>query len=189
MGKETGHVVQLIRMMRKWIDECDPGLEIALGEYSFGGERDVSGGVAQAEVLGIFAREGVQHGYFWFFPAVNSSPYFAFKMFRNPDGRHTVFGDRCLASRTSAPDDVSVHAARDGKTGRVTLVLVNKRAAKGARLALSFNASLPQQKVVVYEYSAANKHCIGQWPEQTVGGAALRLDLPPLSVLRLDVKL
>jgi photosystem II stability/assembly factor-like uncharacterized protein len=189
MGKETGHVIQLIRMMKKWIDECNPGLGIALGEYNFGGEKDVSGGVAQAEVLGIFAREGVQHAYFWFFPEPNSSPYFAFKMFRNPDGRHTAFGDRYLASRVSAPDDVSLHAARDSKTGRVTLVLVNKRAAKAARVALNFNAPVPPQKLVVYEYSAANKHCIGQWPDKTVQGSGLEIDLPPLSVLRFDLKM
>ena len=89
--------------MKKWIDECNPGLELSLGEYNFGGERDASGGVAQAELLGIFAREGVAHAYFWFFPEVNSSPYFAFKMFRNPDGRHTAFGDHYLPSRVSAP--------------------------------------------------------------------------------------
>ena len=57
---------------------------------------------------------------------------------------------------------MSLHAARDSKTGRVTVVLVNKRAAKGACVTLNFNAPMPPQKLVVYEYSAANKHCIGQ---------------------------
>ena len=76
--EETGKVIQLLRLMRRWMDECYPGLQLAIGEYSFGGEKDVSGGVAQAELRGVFAREGLDYGCYWFFPQVNSSPYFAF---------------------------------------------------------------------------------------------------------------
>jgi hypothetical protein len=78
-------------------------------------------------------------------------------MFRNPDGRHTPFGDRYLPSTVDAPDDVSVHAARDEATGRLTFVLVNKRAAKGARVKLSFNRKVPPQTVVPYEFSASDR--------------------------------
>jgi hypothetical protein len=187
MGTETGKVLQVIRLMRKWADESCPGLQLSLGEYNFGGERDASGGVAQAELLGVFAREGLDYAFFWFAPAPNSSPYFAYKMFRNPDGKQTAFGDRYLPAKVSAPDDVSVHAARDSQTGRLTFVLVNKRAAKGARVELRLNRPAPAQKMIVYEYGLANRHCIGQWPAQAVQGDRLPIDLPPMSVLRFDL--
>lgn len=188
MGAETGKVIQLIRLMKSWVAECNPGMDVALGEYNFGGDSDVSGGVAQAELLGIFGREGLDYAFYWFFPPMNSSPYFAYKMFRNPDGEHTAFGDRYLPSTVGSPEDVSVHAARDSKTGRLTFVLVNKRAAKGARIALRLSKPVPRQPLVIYEYSAADKNSIGGWPEGTAEGDMIRVSLPAMSVLRFDLK-
>ncbi|KPK63332.1 MAG: hypothetical protein AMK73_05225 [Planctomycetes bacterium SM23_32] len=187
MGAETDNVLKVIRLMKEWIADCNPGLELALGEYNFGGDRDVSGGVAQAELLGVFAREGLDYAFYWFFPAMNSPQYFAFKMFRNPDGRHTAFGDVYLPSEVSAPSDVSVHAARDSATGRLTFVLVNKRAAKPARVTLKLSRPVPAQDVTVYEYSAADKACIGKLPPRQVQGENLTVDLPAMSVLRFDL--
>jgi hypothetical protein len=174
--------------MKSWVAECNPGMDVALGEYNFGGDSDVSGGVAQAELLGIFGREGLDYAFYWFFPPMNSSPYFAYKMFRNPDGEHTAFGDRYLPSTVGSPEDVSVHAARDSKTGRLTFVLVNKRAAKGARIALRLSKPVPRQPLVIYEYSAADKNSIGGWPEGTAEGDMIRVSLPAMSVLRFDLK-
>ena len=188
MGKETGHVIQLIRLMKRWIAENNPGLQTALGEYCFSGESDISGGVAEAELLGIFAREGLDHAYYWFCPAPNSSPYFAFKMFRNPDGQHTAFGDRYLPAKVNAPTDVSVHTARDTKTGKLTFILVNKRATTGAKVTLKLNAALPAQAVTLYEYSRADRFAIGELPAKQIAGRTIEVDLPSLSVVRFDAQ-
>jgi len=188
MGKETNKIIRLIPMMKDWIAECNPGMLASIGEYNFGGDDDVSGATAQAEVLGIFAREGLDFGFLWMFPQANSPQYFAFKMFRNPDGQHTAFGDRYLPSKCSAPDDVSVHAAKDAKTGRLSFVLVNKRASRSAQVTLNLGASVPAQDVVIYEFSSADRFCIGQLPARKVQGDKVTVSLPPLAVLRFDVK-
>ena len=86
-----------------------------------------------------------------------------------------------------APDDVSVHAARDSETGRLSFVLVNKRAAKGARVALELAEPVREQELVVYEYSSADRGAIGRRPSRTVSGRRIALDLPPMSVLRFDL--
>jgi len=189
MGKETGKVIKLLRLMKEWIAECNPGMQTSIGEYSFGGEKDVSGGVAQAELLGVFAREGLDFAFLWLFPYPNSPHYFAFKMYRNPDGKHTAFADRLLPGKVDKPDDVSVHAAKDSKSGRITFVLVNKRATKDARVTLKLNKPVPPQDVVVYEYSPADRFAIGQRPPMKVGGDSVTVDLPAMSVLRFDLKL
>ena len=136
----------------------------------------------------MFAREGVDMAYYWLQPAMNSSTYFAWKMYRNPDGKHTVWGDHYLTSSVSAPDDVSVHASRDSATGRLSLILVNKRATKGARVTLSLGTTnIPEQAVAPWEYSGTDQFCIGQLPSRTVSGNHLTIDLAPLSVQRLDL--
>ena len=186
MGKETGKVIRLIPKMREWVDECNPGMQTALGEYNFGGEQDVSGGVAQAELLGVFAREKLDFAFLWLFPERSTSHWFAFLLYRNPDGRHTSFGDRYLPAKVSAPDDVSVHAAKDTKTGRLTFVLVNKRAAKGAKVTIKLAAPVPEQEVTPYEYSPADRRAIGQLPGRKVSGKTIETDLPAMSVLRFE---
>ena len=188
MGKETGKVVQLIRLMKQWVAECYPGLKTSVGEYNFGGDGDMSGGIAQAELLGVFAREGLDHAYYWLCPAPNSPSYFAFKLYRNPDGRHTAFGGRYLPVKASAPHDVSVHAARDMKTGRLTFVVINKRVAKEARLTLTLSQPVPEQDVALFEFSGRDHFAIGQLPRRKVSGKAITLDLPAFSALRFDLK-
>ena len=188
MGKETGKVIQLIPLMKKWVAECYPGLKTSIGEYNFGGDSDLSGGIAQAELLGIFAREGLDHAYYWLCPAPNSPSYFAYKLYRNPDGEHTAFGDRYLPVGGSAPFDVSVHAARDTATGRITFVLINKRVRKDARLTLTLSKPVPEQDIVVYEFSGRDRFALGQHPARKVSGASIVIDLPAFSALRFDLK-
>jgi hypothetical protein len=187
-GTAPDGAIRLIPMMKEWVAECNPGMQTSLGEYNFGGEQDASGGVAQAELFGVFARERVDFAFLWLFPAPNTGHWFAFHLFRNPDGHHTAFGDRYLPAKVSSPDDVSVHAARDGKSGRLTLVLVNKRAAKGARVTIELAAPVPAQDVTPYEYGAVDRTAIGQLPARKVSGRVIDVDLPAMSVLRFDVK-
>jgi photosystem II stability/assembly factor-like uncharacterized protein len=188
MGQETDHKIALLRMMHAWVDEADPGLQLSLGEYNFGGEQDVSGGVAQAELLGVFAREGLDYAFLWLFPTPNSSQWFAYKLFRNPDGKHTAVGDRYLPSTCSAPEDVSVHTFGDPRDGRVSVVLINKRAAKDARVTVRFTRAVPAQDATVYEYSGADRFSLGQWPARHVEGRAMTLDVPAMSAVRVDVR-
>ena len=188
MGKETDKVIQLIRLMKRWVAECHPGLKTSIGEYNFGGDGDMSGGIAQAELLGVFAREGLDHAYYWLCPAPNSPSYFAFKLYRNPDGKHTAFGDRFLPVSVSAPAEVSVHTARDSKTGRLTFVLINKRVAKHATVTLELSKAVPEQQIALYEYSSADRFAIGRLPAREVSGRSIEIDLPAFSVIRFDLE-
>jgi len=187
IGAETAHIIQVIPLLKEWIAECNPGMLTSIGEYSMDGGDNISGGVAEAELLGIFAREGLDMAFLWGEPTPNSSIHFGFAMLRNPDGKFTSFGDRYLPAKVDAPTDVSVHTARDSASGRISFVLVNKRGAKDARVTLKLNKPIPEQKAVFYEYSAADRRAIGQLPAHKVGGDRIAIDLPAMSVLRFDV--
>jgi len=187
-GVAMGGKLQIIRLFKKWIADYNPGMTLSIGEYHFGGEKDVSGGVAQVELLGVFAREGVEHAYLWFYPAPNSPIYFAFKMLRNPDGAQSAVGAEYLDAKVSAKDDVSVHTYRDPATKKLSFVLVNKRAAKDTRVTLNLSKAIPEQTVSPWEYSASDRFAIGQLPARKVGGRSIDIDLPAMSVIRIDVK-
>ena len=44
--------IKLLPRLKEWVQQNYPGLKISLGEYSFGGEQHMSGGLAEAEALG-----------------------------------------------------------------------------------------------------------------------------------------
>ena len=56
---------QLIPMMKKWVANDYPGTKLAIDEYNWGGQEAINGALAQADILGIFGREGLDLGAFW----------------------------------------------------------------------------------------------------------------------------
>ncbi len=185
---ETPGVVQLLPMLKRWIAAEDAGVGLALGEYNFGGEQDVSGGIAEVELLGVFAREGLEAACYWSAPPLNSPPYFAFKLLRNPDGEHTAVGDDYLDSTSSVPDLVSVHATRDRDDRRLSLVCVCQRARVGARVHLRLDAPVPEQQAPRWRYDGADAGAIGALPPLPAAGRELTLVLPPMSATRIDLR-
>ncbi|HYF50166.1 MAG TPA: glycoside hydrolase family 44 protein [Planctomycetota bacterium] len=81
MGAETGGVIRLIPMLKEWIAECNPGMQLAIGEYDWGHDHDAGRGVTQVEILGVFAREGLDFGFYWFCPGRNTPGYFGYRRF------------------------------------------------------------------------------------------------------------
>jgi len=115
--------VALIPRIKKWIADLNPGMEWCLGEYNFGGADNITGGVAQAEVFGIMARERLDLAFIWHTPAGMQD--LAWRLFRSYVGKKSRFGDQYLHSE-SDHSDLSVFAARRTSDDAVTLVLVNK---------------------------------------------------------------
>ncbi len=118
--------VRLLPLLKRWIAEGYPGTRIGITEWNFGGDGDISGGLAVAETLGVFGREDVYLANYWAFPPKSSPAYLAFKLFRNPDGRGSGFGDTSCRAASDKPELVSSYAATDSKTGALTLMLINK---------------------------------------------------------------
>ena len=82
----------------------------------------------------------------------------------------------------------AVHAARDTATGRITFVVINQRVRKDARLTLTLSKPVPEQDIVVYEFSARDRFALGQHPARKVSGRSIVIDLPAFSALRFDFK-
>jgi len=121
--------VRLIPRMKEIIARTYPGRQISIGEWNFGAEGHISGGLATAEALGRFAEHGIRSAYFWTAPKKGTPAYWAFRAYRNFDGKGGAFLDRYVPS--SAPKDVSVFASRDADGTRlvaVVLVLSNTHA-------------------------------------------------------------
>jgi hypothetical protein len=172
---------QLIRMMQTWVANDYPGTKLAIDEYNFGGLEAINGALTQADILGIFGREGLDLGAFW--PATNPSQQIpgmmAFAIYRNYDGNNSTFGDTALASTSANQGTLSVYGAvhtTGPSIGTVTVVVINKT--YGDLTSTLSIAGLPATVTSgqAYLYSNANLNTIVAQPAVTVtpgsGGAA-----------------
>ena len=128
----------LIPRARAWINQYCPGTQLAITEYNWGNDGTASGAVAQAELFGIFAREGVDMATRWIAPAANSMVERAFTLFLNYDGAGSRVQGNSVAATSANADQLGAYAFTSG--ARLIVLLTNKTAAtQGA--ALSFAAA------------------------------------------------
>ena len=155
----TAGPTRLLPRLRTQIAEHYPGTRLAVTEYYYGRAGDISGGIAQADVLGIFGREGVYAAALWPQANVWAAPYAgsgarayayafgAFRMFLDYDGAGGHFGDVGVDASTSDAATASVYASLDA-AGRVILVAINKRrTTQAARVVVSHPTALRTARV------------------------------------------
>ncbi len=127
--------VMLIPRMRRWIDIYYPGTKLAITEYNFGALNHINGALAQADVLGVFGREGVDLATLWGPPEsyagdtglfADKPGGFALRMFRNYDGAGGQFGSTSVQATSADPDRLSVYASTDSKDGALKIIVINK---------------------------------------------------------------
>lgn len=122
-----GTQVRLIPRMREWLDRWDPGTKLGITEYSWGADSHISGAIAQADVLGILGREGVDLATRWTTPDTGSAPYNAIKMYRSYDGAGSSFGDISIRATAPNPDNVAAFASLRTSDRALTIMLINKQ--------------------------------------------------------------
>jgi hypothetical protein len=145
--------IELIPRMHRWVDDNYPGTKISLSEYDLANGGDAStNNIIQADVLGIFAREGLDMATLW--PEVGNSNYLdAFRVYRNYDGSGSKFGDTYVSSTSSDQSAVAVYGALRSSDGALTIVAVNKGGEDPGHVAYSgFTPGGPAQ---VWRWSGA----------------------------------
>jgi len=176
--------VQLIPRLQRWSAENLPGLRISIGEYNWGAEGHVSGGLALAEVLGRFAQQEVFSAFYWRSPAPNSPAWHAFRAWRNYDGKGAKVPGWYVPTRMA--EGVSLFAARDEASTRLVLVALNldpHRAAK-ATIALEGCAALRPARAFV---STGGPEGLQPAPVPALSARGLEQELPPYSITVLEL--
>jgi hypothetical protein len=122
----NGGKVNLINLMKNWVNTYYPGTKIGITEYNWGAEGNMNGATTQADIWGIFGREGLDLADRWTTPATGSPTYLAMKMFRNYDGNGSTFGDQSVSATVGNPDQVDAFSAVRSSDGALTVMVVNK---------------------------------------------------------------
>ncbi len=116
---------RLLPRLREWIAASCPGTKLAVTEYAWGADDAPSGALAQAEVLAIFGREGVDLATRWVVPASGSKTEEAFELYLDYDGVGGQVRGENVRAVSSDIATVGSYAVRGGDD-RLFVLLFNK---------------------------------------------------------------
>ncbi|HVP21047.1 MAG TPA: glycoside hydrolase family 44 protein [Anaerolineaceae bacterium] len=178
--------VNLIPRMRAWVTTFYPGTKIAISEYNWGALGNINGGLAEAEVLGIFGREGLDLATLWGSTSSSDPWAYAFRIYRNYDGAGSFFGETSVQATSTDPSSLSIFASRRAGDGALTLVVINKSTGL-QNAAISVSHLLLGSAAQVYRYSSANLKNIVRLPDQPLTGLGLSDQTFPVESITLFV--
>lgn len=172
--------VDLIPRLKGWVSQYYPGTLVGLTEYNWGAENHINGATAQADILGILGREGVDLAARWTTPDPSTPTYKAIKIYRNYDGNKSAFGDVSVSDTAPNPDTLSSFAARRTSDGALTVILDNKDLTGPTPVTVSLAGFTGNGIAHVYQLTSAN--AIAQLADLTVSGSQVVLSVPAQSV-------
>ncbi len=163
-----------------------PETRIAFSEYNFGGGDHISGGVAQADTLGIFAENGVYFAALWSFDK-NEYQLAAINMFTNYDGCGSGFGDTLVKSE-HGEGDISVYSSvNSGGDDTVKIIITNRSIHEETPVSISLSSDKKYSSAKVFTLSGDSAEITGSGTEVIKDNGFSRT-LPPLSVTAIEVR-
>jgi hypothetical protein len=160
--------VVLVPRMKQWVANRYPGTGTAVTEYNWGALDHINGALAQADVLGIFGREGLDVATLWGPPEPTQPGAFAFRMFLSYDTAGASFGETGVEASSTDQGVLSVYAAQRTSDGALTVIVINKT---GTSLTsqVTLDGYAPSGAAQVWRYSGANLSAIVQESDLPVG--------------------
>jgi hypothetical protein len=174
--------IYLIPRLRAWVDARYPGTKLAITEYQWGAGHHLNGALAQADVLGIFGREGLDLATVWVAPEAGSPAAYAFRMYRNYDGAGGKFGEQGVAATSANQEQLAAYAARRAADGALTVMVINKALTSTLTSELRLAGFAPAPLAATYRFSAASLNAIVRLPDQPVTAAGFTAVYPPQSI-------
>jgi len=173
--------VMAIPRMQSLVAQNYPGTKVAISEYNWGALNHVDGGIAEADILGIFGREGLDLATLWSPPAPTDPGAFAFRMYLNYDGKGSAFGDTAVSATSADQGQLSVYAAQRSSDQAMTVMVVNKTT--GDLTSPLDIAGLPKSATAqVYQYGQAHPKAIVRKPAQAFRHGAATVTFPGYSI-------
>jgi len=172
--------VQLVPRLKNWVNTYYPGTPVGITEYNWGAEGHINGATTQADIYGIFGREGLDMGARWTTPAASTPTYKAMKMYRNYDGNKSTFGDTSVKATVPNPDNVSSFAAVRSSDNALTIMVISKYLSGSTSATINLANFAHAGTAQVWQLTSAN--AINRLSDVNLAGNSLNATLPAQSV-------
>ncbi len=184
----NGRVINWIPTMKAMVSQYFPGLEIGCTEYNWGDEANLNGATTQADVLGIYGREGFDLATRWTVaknpnttPTTYYATYLASQIYRNYDGNHSTFGDTSVAASVANPDNLSAFAAVRGADGALTVMVINKQQSS-TPVTVSLANFSTSGTAQAWQINSASQTSIARLADLTVSSNSISTTVPSQSI-------
>ena len=172
--------VNLIPRLKNWVASYYPNTRTAITEYNWGAENHINGATAQADILGIFGREGLDMANRWTTPEAATPTYKVIKMYRNYDGNKSTFGDTSVAAEVATPDNLSAFAALRNADGALTVMAINKQLSRPTPVTIQLANFSTEGVAEVWQLTSAN--AITRLSNTPFSDSAITATLPAQSI-------
>lgn len=184
--------INLIPRMKSWA-ALYPGTKIGITEYNWcdinneAATDNIGCAIAQADVLGIFGREGLDMATRFNAPVPSLPSYNAMKMYRNYDANKSTFGDVSVSAATAEnPDNVAVFAAQRTSDATITAILLSKYATGTTAATVSLANFASSGTAQVWQLSGDGS-AIHHLADTTLANGSLSVTLPAQSITLLVI--
>ena len=184
----NGRVINWIPTMKAMVNQYYPGLEIACTEYNWGDEPNLNGATTQADVLGIYGREGFDLATRWTVatntsttPATYYVTYLASQIYRNYDGNNSTFGDTSVEADVTNPDDLSAFASVRDSDGALTVMVINKQQGS-TPVTVSLANFATSGTAQAWQINSASQTSIARLADLTVANNSVSTTVPSQSI-------
>jgi hypothetical protein len=174
--------IRLIPRIKAKIAAHYPGTRLAFTEYDYGGGQHISGGIAQADVLGIFGREDVFAATRWGSDSDLAYVQAGFAAFTNYDGSGGRFGDTSVRAETSNVADTSVYASVDASDDRRMVIVAINKATSPLTADITLNHVVDLGQARTYQLTASSATLVASTGLSVTARNMYRLALPASSV-------
>jgi hypothetical protein len=148
--------LMVIPTFQNWVATYYPGTKVSISEYSFSlGTNPLVDALTEADVLGIFGRQGLDFASMWNTPKPTDPVAYSFRLYRNYDGAGGQFGNTAVNSTSTNQGSLSVYGAVRSGDGALTVIAINKTTS-AISTSLKLSHFTPAATAAVYTYSNAN---------------------------------
>lgn len=173
-----------IPKMNKHIDHYYPGTKLGITEYAYMGTGHASGGIAQADALGIFGKQGLYFANYW--GAVVDFVKSGFDLYRNYDGKGGKFGSTSVLSNTNDINATSVHASIDGENDSlVHIIALNKSQDSSVTVTIQVESSRQYKSAKVYAFDNSSPVLRQLKSVRSINGNSFEYVIPPVTACHL----
>jgi mannan endo-1,4-beta-mannosidase len=129
--------------------------KIGYTEYDFGGHSHISGGIAQADVLGVFGTQGIYMGNFW--GGVSNYVSAAYRLYRDYDGNKSTYGSVAVSASTNNLDSTMVYASINSPTdsSQLHLIVLGKSWVKDVNATFNITTQQVYKSAKVYRFTGS----------------------------------
>lgn len=173
--------IALIPKIKKMIDKYYPGTKLAITEYEYGAGYHISGGIALADVLGIFGKYGVYMANYWMIEW-GAYSYAAFKLYRNYDGNGNTYGDLNVKATSSDIEKISIYASLESARKNILhAILINKNLENSQNVKIKINSKTTFKKAELWGFNKDTEGKIIKKDEIKIKNNTMNFDIPSLS--------